>query len=553
MYIVFIVILYMNSNNDEKEKTLNKINELYLMTGYMDKYGKDVWITVILSIVFIILICYQYLINTLEAVRNDWPNFRCNPLFMPFAGFINKPSDQSNLEYTVLNFSECITSILQFIAENAFKPFQLIMIILNEAINAMVDSFNKLRGLIDKLRKQYGGLFDQIYSAITNLVVSFINFVAKMKDTMLKANSLLTTALFTLFGAYMAMESLFLSMINLMVIILIAIACVIVIFIYLAVGFWPVPFIGPGMAIGPTVTALLTGIIMIAILIPVVWFMIMMMRVLKLSSPPAPNVPSCFAGSTLIPLFEKGSKAIKDIQLGDKLKNGGTVTAIMRFTSLKQHLYKLNEVTVTGEHRVFHPKLNWIKVKDHPNSRYISGFNEPYVYCLNTDNKVFVIGDTVFSDWDDIDTKVVGDLQKNCVAHGFLPESFTYQDIHTYLETGLHPETTVTLNNGFLIPISEIEINDILEDNTRVLGIIKMQGKDIEHYKHYFNKDAYICGSKNIHIDDISLGIINCMRSKSIQIDTTPVLYHLLTDRKFFIANNIRINDYNYGIDAYLN
>ena len=545
----------MNSNNS----TLNKINELYLKSGYMDKYGKDVWITVILSITFTILICYQYLINTLEVVRNDWPNFRCNPLFMPFAGFINKPSDQSNLEYTVLNFSECITSILQFIAENAFKPFQLIMIILNESVNAMVDSYNKLRGLLDKLRSNYASLFDQIYAAISNVVISFINFMVKMKDTMLKVNGLLTTSLFTLFGSFMAMESLFLSMINLMVLILIIIACIIVVFICLAVGFWPVPIVGSGLAVWPTVSAITTGVIMTAILIPVIWFMIMMMRVLNLSSPPAPGVPSCFAGSTIIPLFEKGAKPIKDIQLGDKLKNGGTVTAIMLFTSAKQNLYNLDGIMVTGEHRVFHPKLNWIKVKDHPDSRYMPEFNEPYVYCLNTDNKVFVISDILFSDWDDIDIKVVGDLQKNCVEPGFLPESFTYDDIHTYLETGLHPNTTVSLDNGFLIPISEIEINDILEDNTKVLGIIKVQGKDIKHYKHSFKKGGFIRGSKNIHIDDDSLGIINCMQNEnsihieSIETPSTPVLYHLLTDSKFFIANNIRINDYNYGIDAYLN
>lgn len=545
----------MNSNNS----TLNKINELYLKSGYMDKYGKDVWITVILSITFIILICYQYLINKLEVVRNDWPNFRCNPLFMPFAGFINKPSDQSNLEYTVSNFSECITSILEFISENAFKPFELIMIILNESINAMVDSYNKLRGLLDKLRNDYASLFDQLYTAINNIVISFIHFMVKMKDTMLKANGLLTTALFTLFGAYMAIESLFLSMINLMVLILIIVACIIIVFICIATGVLPIPLVGPALAAFPTITAIITGVVMISILVPVIWFIIMMLRVLNLSSPPTPGLPSCFAGSTIIPLFEKGAKPIKDIQLGDKLKNGGTVTAIMQFTSATQNLYNLDGIMVTGEHRVFHPKLNWIKVKHHPDSRYMPGFNEPYVYCLNTDNKVFVIADTLFSDWDDIDTKVIGYLQKNCVAREFLPESFTYEDIHTYLETGLHPDTTVTLNNGFLITINEIEINDILEDNTKVLGIIKVQGKDIEQYKHSFKKGGFIRGSKNIHIDDASLGIINCMQNEnsihgeSIETTRTPVLYHLLTDSKFFIANNIRINDYNYGIDAYLN
>jgi hypothetical protein len=45
------------------------------------------------------------------------------------------------------------------------------------------------------------------------------------------------------------------------------------------------------------------------------------------------------------------------------------------------------------------------------------------------------------------------------------------------------------------------------------------------------------------------------MRSESIMPanETVPILYHLLTDTKFFIANNIKVNDYNYGIDVYLN
>lgn len=529
--------------------TLNKLNELYLKAGYMDKYGKDLWITAILCAVFTLLTCYQYLINTLEVVRSDWPNFRCNPLFMPFAGFINKPSDQSNLEYTALNFSDCITSILQFIAENAFLPFKMIMIIINDTINAMVDSVNKMRGLIDRLRKRYSAIFNQIYSAMTNMVVALIEFMAKMKDTMLKVNGLLTTALYGLFGAYMAMESLFLAMIDLMVIILIAIAVACYVLIAIAVVLWPIPLVGQVVAIGPTIGAISIGLAMIAILIPVIWFMIMMMRVLKLSSPPAPRVPSCFAGSTLIPLYAKGEKPIKDIQLGDKLKDGGIVTDIMKFSSTHQNIYRLHKVFVTGEHRVFHPVLKWIKVKDHPESYFMPEFNEPFVYCFNTDTKVFLIGNTKFSDWDDIDTKVFADLQQNCE----LPEDFAYEDIHFELATGLHPDTTVTLNNGFQIPINEIEINDILEDNSRVVGIIKIDGNDIEHYNHIFDNNAFIRGSKNIHIDDTSLGIINCMKCESEPSESTPVLYHLLTDSKFFIANNIRINDYNYGIDAYIN
>jgi hypothetical protein len=89
-----------------------------------------------------------------------------------------------------------------------------------------------------------------------------------------------------------------------------------------------------------------------------------------------------------------------------------------------------------------------------------------------------------------------------------------------------------------------------LEDKTKVLGVIQMSGGTT--YKHSFAQDQFLCGSKNIHIADASLGIINCMQKQSEKSETTPVLYHLLTDTMFFQANGIRVNDYNYGIDAYL-
>lgn len=538
----------------KKDEILDKLNELYLMKGYMDKYGKDVWIAAILCVSFTLLITHSNLTNVLDAVRYDWPNQRCNPLFMPFAGYINKPTNQSNFEFTNNNFNDCILSILQYISEIAFVPFQLAVNLIAEAIKLILDAVNSMRDLINQLRNSFAGLLDQIYAAVTNLVVAFIDFVVKIKDTMQKASGVLTTALYMLMGSYMAMESLFLALIDLVLFILICIAAMIVVFIAITLGLIFIPFFGQALASPWVVSTIITTIIMIAILIPAVWFEMMMLRVLDLSTPPPPSVPGCFAGDTLIPLFTAGEKKpIKDIKIGDKLQNGGIVTATIQFSAKEQNIYNLNGVIVTGEHRVFHPTLNWIKVKNHPNARLLPNFNEPYVYCLNTDNKVFIIADTIFSDWDDIDTKVVQDLQKNCVAHGYLPESFTYADIHTSLDSGFHPETKVKLKNGSIIPIADVVVNDILEDGVKVLGVIKIQGKDMDIYKHSFANGTFLCGTRNIHINDPLLGIVNCLQSKKeIMENREPVLYHLLTDTKFFIANTIKVNDYNYGIDVYL-
>jgi hypothetical protein len=544
-----------------KKDALSIVKELYSATDYMTKHGGDLWITAILCSSVVYLMFRQHLINVLEVIKSDWPNQKCNPLLMPFAGFINKPEGKSNFAFTSENFSACVFDILKYISEMAIEPFKAILNIIMKAVAELQDAFNALRALYDHLRDYITSIFEFIYAAITNLVVQFMYIIIKIKDTLAKASGVLINALFLLFGSFMALESLFLAIIDFITLILIIIVCIIVVWIYIAVvhhAMLPIPIVGAAAApvmTAFTVTSIIGVCIMIAILIPIVIFQVFMLRVLKLSSPPPPKVPGCFAGDTLIPLFQGGTKKIEDVVIGDQLQNGGLVTATIQFAAADQHIYTLDDVVVTGEHRVFHPVLKWIKVKDHPASVYCPAFHQPYVYCLNTTDKVFVIGETLFSDWDDVDTSVIDHLQENCVPYGFLPNGFTYADIHTYLDSGFQATTKITLKNGLCVPMCEIKVNDLLDDGSTVLGVIKLAGHDIQQYKHTFADDSFILGTKNIHIADGNLGIINCMQSASVQsanMESDSILYHLLTDTKFFRANNIKVNDYNYGIDAYL-
>jgi len=537
--------------NSTKERIIKKLEDIYLLSGYMDRYGLDVWTSFILCISFFIMIYYYHLANIIEGVRTDWDNQKCNPLFMPFAGFINKPTNKTNFEFTSENFTNCIQFTLKSVSLGAFNPFQKVILIIKKAIQNILDAINLLRALLDRIKRAFHAILRGLYAITINLTLEFQDFIIKLRDVLGKINGILITILYFFFGVYMTIQTLFLSIVDFLTLILIAIAVCIVLYISISMGLISIPFIGPALAAPTIVVGIVTTIIMIIILVLVLIFNIFMMRVLDLSTPPLPSVPSCFAGLTLIPLFNGQSTYIKNIRIGDKLQNGSIVTATMQFSAAEQNIYFLNGVMVTGEHRVFHPTLYWIKVKDHPDSLYLPDFEEPYVYCLNTDTKAFGIADTLFSDWDDIDRKVWNNLRKNCAE--YLPLHFIGADIHTYLDSGFQPDTKIKLNNGAVISIREVKINDILWDNTKVLGIITIAGHDITQYKHTFANGASLTGTKNIHINDHNLGTINCMSLESIPTAGTPLLYHLLTDTKFFVANAIKVHDYNYGIDAYLN
>jgi hypothetical protein len=517
---------------------INKLNLLYSKAGYMSKYGTDVWTAAIICLAFIIFINYYYFVNVVEVIKTDWPNQRCNPLVMPFAGFIKKPTDMTNLEFTASNFNNCFNTILQDVVLIALQPIYFAINIIQEAVNNLIKAFDELRKLTKGIRDQFSSIITQIYTAMNNLVVTMIGYIVKIKDSMLKINGILTTSIYTLFGSYMAMTSLFLCIIDFIILILISIAITVLAFFILQ----NIPIIGFIF----TPLWIISAITMLLILIPALLFEFMLLRVMDLSTPPAPGIPGCFAGGTTVELFSGETKNMKDIEVDDILKNGSTVTAVIQFAAEEQHLYRLRGTLVTGEHRVFHPEMKWIKAKNHPESIYIANFNEPFVYCLNTTSKTFTIGDTLFSDWDDIDENVWEDLHNNCAS---LPKDFTLADIHPHLDSGFQANSTIVLKNGSIVTLADVKVNDLLETGEKIVGVVKIAAHDLKLFNYTF-----ICGSANIHVDDKNLGIINGMQySAAIEIKhTEPFLYHFLTDTKFVTINNIRFNDYNSGIDKYL-
>ena len=532
----------------------NKINVLYSKAGYMDKYGSDVWAAAIICLLFIVFINYYYFVNVIEVIKADWTHNRCNPLVLPFAGFIKKPTDVSNLEFTASNFNNCINEILKSVVLVAVQPLYFAVNVIQEAVNNLVDAVNRLRNLTANMRDQFSSIVNQIYAGLSNLVVTFINYTIKIKDSILKINGILSTSIYTLFGSYMALTSLFLCILDLIIIILIAIAVVCLCFLILSM----IPLIGSAFRVSWGVTA---GI-MLLIMIPVIWFEIMLLRIMDLSTPPPPGIPGCFAGETLVELVatsetQSSTKKIQEIDVGDKLKNGSIVTSTIKFAADEQNIYKLRGTFVTGEHRVFHPTLKWIKVKNHPESVYVPDYNEPFVYCLNTDHKTFTIGETLYSDWDDIDKDVLKDLYKYCVSPGYLPVNFTLADIHTYLDSGFCEDSTVILQNGETVPINKVKVNDTLSSGEKIVGVIKIKADDLAIYNYSFNKGddiKKISGTRNIHINDPTIGVICGMhiKNKTPASYLEPYLYHFLTDTKCVTINNIRFNDYNSGIDKYL-
>jgi hypothetical protein len=556
----------MDSGNKEKgsenEKSgLNNIKKMYESLTYFDQYGFSFILFIIITIVLIIFVGSCFALQNIQPIKQDWANQRCKPYVIPIAGFINKPPNMSFNEFTSQNFTYCTQNILKGLTGFAVEPLTYVTNNVTKLMNYMKEATNDIRAMTDKSRTFFGTIVQEIMSRILNVMIPLQQIIIKFKDFTVKVQGTMTAGLFTVFGAYLTLKSLLGAIVKFIISILIAMVAIIFIF-------WLFPFTW-GTAIAGTAS-------FIAISIPLALILVFMTRVLGIDtglSIPGLKKPSlkCFDKNTKINMNDGTSKTISEIVVGEKIAGNNLITSKIVVESHGSVMYNLggNDIIVSDSHIVRYNN-NWIRVDEHPNAVKIDKYDEPYLYCINTENKVIEINDIVFTDWDEIYDDEL-DKIKNVKLKNMLfnmNNTLNYSmndiivnnlDIHRYLDGGFEKDTKVTMKNGVVKNIKNILIGDILESGERVYGYVEIDGTNLYEQAIYsLAKKGFVTGGSNLNICDKTMGFTSTLdldkKYKKIKNndECNDKLYHLLTDCKTFHINGIKFYDYNSCIDLFL-
>jgi len=517
----------MNTNNNN----INQITKLYDNLNYFDQYSGSFIIFIVITITLILLISYFYTLINIQPIIDDWPNQRCKPNIMPFAGLITHPEGITSSDYTYQNFNYCTQNILSNITGTAVQPLTYVTNILQVIANSIKQSIQQVRSMFDKVRTSMKNVTEEIMGRLINITIPLQQIIISVRDLVSKMQGVMTGGLFTLLGSYYTLKSLMGAIAQFIITILIALAAMIA-------GFWAFPFTW-GAAIANTA-------IFVAISIPMAIILAFMVDVLKVkTSLKIPKV-KCFDLNTPIQLNDGTFKQIIDINVGDILKNNNKVTAKIKVSTEGSEMYYLNGIIVSDTHIVQY-KNKWIHIKEHPKAIKFTHYTKPYLYCLNTTNKLIQINGLLFNDWDDI---YYNENYKQIVKH-ILTSINKINNIHNYLDYGFSEDTLIKLHNGSSVEISKINVNDLLENGEKVYGIVEINVDNLNElgFKKCNLGDNKFVDGFNIHLCFKN----NLDENNIINLNYKPnKLFNLLTDNGTFKIHNSLFFDYNYAIDRFL-
>ena len=181
----------------------------------------------------------------------------------------------------------------------------------------------------------------------------------------------------------------------------------------------------------------------------------------------------CFGENTFINV--NGTlKNIKFVKIGD-INEKNKIKSIIKFTSFNTDMYDHNGIIVSGCHLV-KQKDKWIRISEISNKINYKG---KYIYCFETDTNKLYINDTVYSDYSE--SPIINRIFYNIILTYLNNDIYNKQKISAIenieYKNYIYENIYIKLKNNNYKKINEIKINDVLNNNSAITGIIKSKVK----------------------------------------------------------------------------
>lgn len=541
-----IQTLYMTPNKStEKNVSVSYqiLENLYDNLSYFDLYGSSVILFICITVVAFVIQSYFITKKNMSSIKANWINERCKPSVIPFAGLINSPDGVSSREFTQQNFTFCVQDILKNMSEYAVLPITFLLNSITNVYKHISVDIQRGRQMFSHIRSQMATIVENIMNRLVNILIPIQVIMLTFNDIISKIMGVFSAILMTTLGIYDTLKALLGSIVELIVIILIAMSALIMGFMLFP------PTYGLAQSMIATFALISIPLATIATLMKVVF------HTHTRKIPKVPKFRKCFDEDTRLTMQNERREFIKNVSVGDTLMGNNAINTKIKLCAKNTNMYDVYGIIVSETHTLYY-RGEWILVKNHPDAILIP-YCKPYIYSLNVHLKKFSINGTILTDWDELYSHHLSIIKNKLtfIKHKYYNlenDHFKYEDIHKYLNGGFSGDTLIKMMNNASKMIKNINVGDVLENNNYVYGVVEINGSTLStQYKYDLGK-LTIEGGPNLFYDNssgikVSTLYLDPKNKKGITLHCK--LYHLLTTSGIFYINKCKFYDYNSLID----
>jgi len=334
------------------------------------------------------VILYTYAQATLDDARDNWVQYRCNPIYMPFAGSIQPEVTTAD------NFQYCISSMAQQVFKLLLDPIYMLFDVFNRLIGRVGHEFRYFRNFISGIQLFITSFTEETFAKIHSSFGVVMSLMSRIRDIIgrIVGSVGYTTAIaITAVKLIEALVGYMKTVIMAIVIILFAIS--------ILLAFVAPPLLGFAIFLGTFV-----------------------------------GLSFCFHPDTPIKLKDGSTVLLKQVKVGDYLSSGARVTATMACLAEGVPLYTYGGTIVSGDHLV-REDGTWVYVRDSKKKALYVGPPPQTLICLNTTDHQIPIGDTIFADYEEIEEELdyepLNPKDTVFTMRGKVPLEKCYPGLHT--------------------------------------------------------------------------------------------------------------------------
>lgn len=150
---------------------------------------------VYVNIAFVIYMAGVFYYNQLAEIKEDWPKYRCNPMYMFLADNVEE------------NFTYCVQNMQTGLMGYLLEPITFVTNSLTSQLGGFSDDIQNIRAMFDKIRTFFSSIVQNIFGVFLNLIIEFQRITIGIKDLMGKSIGIMVSLMYVMDGSIKTMNS----------------------------------------------------------------------------------------------------------------------------------------------------------------------------------------------------------------------------------------------------------------------------------------------------------------------------------------------------------